>query len=499
MALVPGGDEDATWTWRALWLIGGLLCFRLVYTALVPIDLVHDEAYYWDWSRRLDWGYYSKPPGVAWLIALSTGIGADTEFFVRLPAVLLGTGGLIALNDLARRLFGARIGFYALAAAALTPGNAAMGLIMTIDAPLVFCWVVALLAFWQMLFARAHRDRWTILLIVATGSGFLSKQTMLAFPALAGIYLLWEPRCRPELMRARFWLYVLGSCVFLLPVVWWNAQHDWITLVHTRGHFGAESWDVWQRVVDGLAFWASQAGLVNPVFLAAFAVAMVELSRGRLDARQRFLVVFSGLPLAGVFALSATQPVGPNWAAPCYAAGTILTVAFLLRGDSRSRAAWCRRGLWTGAAMTVAIYLLPVVVPWAGLQGSRVDPLVRLWGWRTLGQRVSDSLSRLPDQEPVAVVVTTGRGLAAELAFYMPTRPATFAWNPTGEIRSQYDVWGEPDWPTYHSIVVVTPVDGEVPPGLAECCREMTDLGAVRAPIGDRRVREFRVWRGAVR
>ena len=63
---------------RAAWLIGGLLLFRLVYAAWLPLDLVHDEAYYWDWSRQLDFGYYSKPPMVAWLIRLATSVGATT-------------------------------------------------------------------------------------------------------------------------------------------------------------------------------------------------------------------------------------------------------------------------------------------------------------------------------------------------------------------------------------------------------------------------------------
>ena len=33
-----------------------------------PLDLAPDEAHYWDWSRHLDWSYYSKGPLVAYLI-----------------------------------------------------------------------------------------------------------------------------------------------------------------------------------------------------------------------------------------------------------------------------------------------------------------------------------------------------------------------------------------------------------------------------------------------
>ena len=33
-----------------------------------PLDLSEDEAHYWLWSEHLDYGYYSKPPGIAWVI-----------------------------------------------------------------------------------------------------------------------------------------------------------------------------------------------------------------------------------------------------------------------------------------------------------------------------------------------------------------------------------------------------------------------------------------------
>ena len=46
--------------------------FSLLYVWLhCPLDLAPDEAHYWDWSRHLDWSYYSKGPLVAWLIRFS--------------------------------------------------------------------------------------------------------------------------------------------------------------------------------------------------------------------------------------------------------------------------------------------------------------------------------------------------------------------------------------------------------------------------------------------
>jgi 4-amino-4-deoxy-L-arabinose transferase-like glycosyltransferase len=50
--------------------------------------LLHDEAYYWVWSKHLDWGYFDHPPMIALLIKAGTIIG-DTELGVRLIFVIL--------------------------------------------------------------------------------------------------------------------------------------------------------------------------------------------------------------------------------------------------------------------------------------------------------------------------------------------------------------------------------------------------------------------------
>jgi hypothetical protein len=49
-----------------------------------PINLSFDEAQYWGWAQDLDWGYFSKPPMIAWVIWLTTAIGqSDAEPYAR--------------------------------------------------------------------------------------------------------------------------------------------------------------------------------------------------------------------------------------------------------------------------------------------------------------------------------------------------------------------------------------------------------------------------------
>src|SRR5690606_37863562 len=117
----PPSPPALAWTgsWTAILLLVGLVtALRAVYVLwLCPYDLIEDEAHYWEWSRRLDWSYYSKGPGVALLIAAATELLGTTAGAVRLPAVLFGAVATLATAALAAEATGdKRVGFLAAAA-----------------------------------------------------------------------------------------------------------------------------------------------------------------------------------------------------------------------------------------------------------------------------------------------------------------------------------------------------------------------------------------------
>ena len=81
-----------------------LISIILVVTSVRVIALLSselnfhgDEAQYWTWSRTVQWGYYSKPPLVAWLIKLNTGLCGNQESCLRLFSPLMHsiTAGVI--------------------------------------------------------------------------------------------------------------------------------------------------------------------------------------------------------------------------------------------------------------------------------------------------------------------------------------------------------------------------------------------------------------------
>src|SRR2546429_4732415 len=137
--------EAGVWRWRALaaLLIVGAAVLHVVYLAHdCPVDLAPDEAHYWDWSRHLDWSYYSKGPLVAYLIRFSVTVAGtwserltgNCMLAVRLPAVACGSLLLLGLYVLTRQIYGrASLGAGVVAVALTMPVVAAGSPLMTID------------------------------------------------------------------------------------------------------------------------------------------------------------------------------------------------------------------------------------------------------------------------------------------------------------------------------------------------------------------------------
>src|ERR1044071_7917052 len=98
---------------RAVWLfLLALTGIRL--TMLGTSDLSFDEAHYWMWSERLAPAYFSKGPGIAFAIRVSTAIFGVTEFGVRFLSPILGAATSLLLYYFTRRLFTERAAFWAI-------------------------------------------------------------------------------------------------------------------------------------------------------------------------------------------------------------------------------------------------------------------------------------------------------------------------------------------------------------------------------------------------
>lgn len=437
---------------RAFWTFAlVLLAFRLLILAVLPLDLSGDEAYYWEWGRHLDWGYFSKPPGIAWLMALAGKVGGDTTFGVRMFAAFLGTGSMACVFFLALKMYGRGVAMITALAFVANPANAALNLTLTIDAPLMLCWTLGLLALWHFInAAAADRLRWGALLMLALVGGILSKQMMLAFAPLAIVFLVLSREYRAQLRTPGLWLCLVGSLAALLPPLWWNVQNDWLTVKHTMHHFESGGVGWLKQIGRMLEFIGSQLGIITPVFyvlVIALCIA-VPFAWRRLGDRERYLWIFGGPVLLVMFLMGLRQRINPNWPAVFYASTLLLMIAWAAGQFSLDLKAdrWRRAfpvGLKIAIVFAVLVYAAAVTLSLGLIRLEGLDPTARLRGWSTMARGVDAARRELPAGMPV--IAQGHRYLASELSFYLHDQPRVYLYNPEpGTIRSQHDLWETP-------------------------------------------------------
>lgn len=460
---------DGVWRWRALalLLIGGAAALHVVYLARgCPLDLVPDEAHYWDWSRHLDWSYYSKGPLVAWLIRLScsvTGAWSDQlvgspMVSVRLPAVVCGSLLLVSLYVLTVQVYGRERLAVAVVALALTFPLIAVGSsLMTIDAPYTCCWGWAVVLGHRAVF-RGSAWAWPAAGL-AVGLGILAKYTMVLWLPSLGLFLLTSPRFRLLLFRPGVWVMAAVAGLCCLPILVWNVQHDWVSWRHVSGQAGMRDRDwLWH---GPLAYLGMQFGMLLGFWFVAWAAAMVAHNpAGEPDAGVRYLWWMSA-PMFGVFlAFSLKTPTEPNWPVTAYLSGAVLTAAWVAR-QLQSPRPWYRRlascSLAAAAALGVAVTLFmhrsdlarPVLLRLSGpatperpMPLRRFDPTCRLRGWRYLAAEVDLARAELAATGIDPVLAGIGWTLPGELGIYCQGRPVVYSLGlPLGDRWSQYDLW----------------------------------------------------------
>ena len=93
-------------------LLAALTIVRTIGLHYSVVDLFFDESQYWAWSRELAFGYFSKPPLLAWIIASSSAVCGDGESCVRAASPILHFGTSLLIYAIAEELYDARVAFW---------------------------------------------------------------------------------------------------------------------------------------------------------------------------------------------------------------------------------------------------------------------------------------------------------------------------------------------------------------------------------------------------
>lgn len=384
-----------------------LLAYRFWVIVTMESPLFYDEIYYYGWALTPDWGYYSKPPVVAWVIALTTSLFGDSPLGIKMGAGLLYSGACALIYLSCCRLTGSRSAFFASLAFLTLPLISFNSLFITTDAPLLFFWALALYGFIRAYETNAWR--WWLLAALAGGLGLLSKYTFILFPAAFLGFALISATGRKLLGNPRFWIACMLALSCLLPNLYWNYQHDFISFQHTAQiSKQTENTLSFSRLLE---FWGQQLIVFSPLFFMVLLLSPLRRKVPSQDSSKLLWWLFVPTFLA-ISAQAFMARANMNWAAPAYVSAVMLT-GYYLQYWTRF---WLMLALVMNLLLMGALYHYGAVANMLGVELKRAsDPYSRVKGW----PEFVHSLQPVFDQYPDHQLASNSRSLLSYFGYYL--------------------------------------------------------------------------------
>lgn len=413
-----------------------LLIYILIIKAVVAcimiaaydIHLSPDEAQYWTWSQKLDWGYYSKPPAIAWQIWTTTMIFGNTEFGIRFGAILISFFLALVVYHLAHcAKLTEKVSFWAAIVMAFCPLGIFLTFAATTDGGMTLFLTLAIAEVVKGMDEKrgpnyALAGVWIFL-------GALYKWTAYIFWPITLVMIFFNPKLRRWTL---LWGIVI-SLLALLPTIYWNATHDWATFKHVgRTVYHSGTTHKGGNIVD---FLFSQIGILSPVYFILLIASYFYIRRPQL--------IYCGLfPLLILFycVLAFFKRMQPNWGDYLYPAGTVL-VAWASLEKIRLGRIWLHIGTWISLIGT----FFAIAIPWIQVHSAfsaypisyKANPFRQSMGW----QNIETALAQA-GYNPAENFLFADRYQAASLlSFYGPTQKRAYFFNVNQERKNQFSYY----------------------------------------------------------
>ncbi len=461
----------------------GILSVRLIALFIAPWGLHGDEAQYWAWSQEPAFGYFSKPPMIAWVIGATTSIFEDAEWAVRLSAPFLHIATTVMIFLTARRFFDPQVGFWASLIYTLMPAVWLSSYIMSTDAVLLLCWAIALHA-WACLRDGGGWGR-VLQLGLALGFGLLSKYAMAFMVPVLCLAVLFDRPSRKTLLGVRGFVVAGLAAIILMPNLMWNAANNFATISHTaeNANLGKDLFNP----EEVIGFWIDQFGVFGFVPFPMLLLAIFAALKGQLKNPAKWLAALATLPLLAITLEALLSRANANWAVTAYVAAPILVALWATR--TTRRIAWLKWGL-------IAQTALVLLIGGSAISEKSVDAIgmnnavKRLRAWPETAEAVKAKIA----EADYAYVATDNRLVFYDLNYYGigDTKLAMWSLNASpAHHASLTRALPETDQP-----VLILSHHHNFESYFKEDFETLIELDPIQISLGPGKIRDLRVFRG---
>lgn len=302
-------------------------------------ELYFDEAYYWMYSRFLDWGYFDHPPGVALTIWLGSFLG-KTEIAVRIVTILMMTAAIWVIYRLVKPK---NILPFCLSIFSFLTFHLA-GFVSLPDTPFLFFSIIFMIAYKKFLEQESVSNQ--LFLGAAAALMLYSKYHGV-------LVILFVILSNPKLLlNYRFYVAGLSGILLFLPHLWWQFSHNFPSLQYHLVDRAASQYKISQTLDYVSGNLPYHGGLVS---LALFVVSFYYKTSNRWEKALKWNLY--GTFLFFFFITFKGQYIEPNWTIFC----TLPLVYLGYRQVENSR--WFKSytvvaGVFTGILLLLKVHLI---------------------------------------------------------------------------------------------------------------------------------------------
>jgi dolichol-phosphate mannosyltransferase len=445
------------------WIIGISIAIRFVFMGI--LNLLPEEAYYWNYAQHLNIGYLDHPPMVAWLNYLFGSIFGKSEFVVRLPAFLGWLLFAYFMYRFSEDMLGKGIGRPVLILLAILPIYMSIGFMMTPDAPYYVCWAGALYYLKRAIFDDRIAAWYGT--GICLGLGLLSKYTMgLILPSVL-VFLIIDKNSRRWLKSLHPYVAMIIGFILFSPVLYWNYANDWVSFAFqgTRRWSGGVNFDL-HILIASIFVLITPVGVyeVIKIFLRFWRERKSTSDKDTIQYRKNlFMITFALVPLAAFIVHSLQGQPKLNWTGIVWLSVLPLIAARILKIKNESRKVLSLTKPWAITAICLLIiYAGGFGYMIAGMPGlAKGDGMKFPIAWRAYGQRVEAIENQLKTEtghDPLFIGMDK-YWLSSEASFYNSAKVENLS-NYAGEglvggNSLMWNFWMPPNEATGHDGILV--------------------------------------------
>ncbi len=409
-----------------------LLTFaRIMWLSVSGHNLYGDEAQYWLWSKNLDWGYYSKPPVIAWAIRLSTILFGEAEWAIRIFSPLTHTVIALITYKIAIELFDKKTAIWSALTYITLPAVFVSSSLISTDPFLLLFWSLSFYTYIKAF--KTDHLKWWVLLGVASGLGMLTKYSMGLLLASILLHLHFSGKLVVVLKSHKIWIGGLIAFLIWLPNLVWNYNNSMASLNHTYDLAKGRA-DAQFSLKNFGIFFISQFAVFGPVLFSTLIYFLIKFKKSEFK-KYSLLLIFSLTFFLVICVLSFLSRAHANWAAPTYIAATIMVVHYLL---SKNKLNLLKTSFMLHLILGVLLLFYGAAVQNFDICLSKKnDMFKRVRGFSEIGEQL-DTYRLI---YPSVFWATDDRMNLSSFAYY--TKPHAFdlkKWNPSMQIKDHFDL-----------------------------------------------------------